>query len=203
MRTITREIRRAESLIKVGKVDEERVLLFGRFKEFVCQGSYYPYSQHSILFENLFEDDLFLANKLCISESSVRKLRSNLSQALYDKVGYDVVDKILFGDSLEMRSVTEVLDLAEMDVSVSDLVPWELVRFIDSQSDVSSEKTYDIGDFELELSFLRKHLLKTIKTEALDCDLDKLRFLLTRLRGESLNSDVDKYILKNLLFKKN
>lgn len=203
MRTITREIRRAESMIKVGKVDEGRVLLFDRFREFVSQGSYYPYTQHNILFGNLFEDDIVLANKLCISESSVRKLRSNLSQALYDKMGYDVVDKILFGDELDMRSVKESLDLAEMDVSVSDLVPWELVRFIDSQADVESEKTYDVGDFELELAFLRRHLLKTIKTEALDCDLDKLRFLLTRLRGESFSSDVDKYILKSLLFKKN
>lgn len=203
MRTITREIRRAESLIKVGKVDDERVQLFERFRGFVSEGSYYPYTQHKILFENIFEDDLVLATKLCISESSVRKLRSNLSQALYDKMGYDIVDKILFGDSLDMRSVQESLDLAEMEVTVSDLVPWELVRFIDSQADVESEKTYEVGDFELELAFLRRHLLKAIKTEALECDLDKLRFLLSRLRGGSFSSQVDKYILKNLLFKKN
>ena len=201
MRTVTREIKRAEALIKVGRVSEERVALFERFKDYVVGGSYYPYTQHDILFKNLFEDDIVLASKLCISEVSVRKLRSNLSQALYDKLGYDVVDKILFGDDLDMRSVNESLSLAEIDVSVSDLVPWELIKFIDTQVDIDSENTYDIGDFELELSFLKRHLLKTIKTEALECDLDKLRFLLSELRNASYDSKVDRYILKNLLFK--
>ena len=203
MRTIVREIRRAESLIRVGKVSDDRLVLFNRFKDFVVGGSYYNYIQHSTLFDNLFEDDIVLANKLCISEASVRKVRSNLSQALYDKMGYDVVDKILFGSDLDMRSVEESLDLAEIDVSVADILPWELVKFVDNQADSESENSYDIGDFDRELAFLRKHQIKRIKSEALDCDMDKLRFLLSRLRGVKFDSDVDKYILKNLLFNKN
>ena len=203
MRTIVREIRRAESMIKIGKVDEDRLTLFERLKDYVVSGSYFPYSQGKILFDNLFEYDIVLANKLGISEASVRKLRSNLSQALYDKLGYDVVDKILFGSEADLRSVDETLSLAEIDVNLSDLFSWELLQFISNQTSDEVVGSYDIGEFELELAFLKRYLLISMKRDALDCDLSKLRFILDRLKGGSAHSSVDKYILKSLLFNKN
>ena len=200
MRTVVREIKRAESLIKVGKVSEERISLFERFKGYVVEGKYFSYAQHDVLFNNLFEEDLVLASKLCVSEAAVRKIRSNLSQALYKTVGYDIVDKILFGEEWELSEVSKTLDLAEIDISVPELFPWELLQFISTQAE-ESENKYEIGEFDRELAFLRKYLLKSIKTDALSCDLDKLKFVIESLKSGECDSDVNKYIVKNLLFK--
>lgn len=200
MRTVVREIKRAESMIKVGKLSEERVALFERFKGYVLEGKYFSYAQHDVLFSNLLEDDIVLASKLCISEAAVRKIRSNLSQALYKCVGYDIVDKILFGEDWELAEVSKTLDLAEIHISVSELFPWELLRFVSSQSE-EPDNTYEIGEFDKELLFLRKFLLKSMKTEALACDVDKLNFIIESLKSGECDSDINKYIVKLLLFK--
>ena len=202
MRTVVREIKRAESLIKIGKVSEERIVLFERFRNYVVEGKYFSYVQHDILFNNLFEEDLVLASKLCVSEAAVRKIRSNLSQSLYKTVGYDVVDKILFGEDWELSEVSKTLDLADIDISAQELFPWELLRFVSSQAE-ENDNSYEIGDFDRELVFLRKYLLKSMKTDALSCDLDKLNFIIKRLKSGECDSKVNKYIVKNLLFNEN
>ena len=200
MRTIIREINRGESIIRLGGISEERVALFNRFKDYVVRGSYFSYSKHDILFSHLFDNDIVLASKLDVSDMAVRKLRSTLSHELYKAVGADVVDKILWGSECELRDVTKTLDLAEIELSVSDMFPAELLKFVRDQSE-GNESTYEIGDFDKELGFFKKFLMKSIKTEALDCDINKLGFILRSLSTGAWDSQTNKYIVDRLLFK--
>lgn len=200
MRTIVREINRGESIIRLGGISEERVALFNRFKDYVVRGSYFSYSKHDILFSHLFDNDIVLASKLDVSDMAVRKLRSTLSQELYKAVGADVVDKILWGSESELRDVTKTLDLAEIELSVSDMFPAELLKFVRDQS-AGDENTYEIGDFDRELGFFKKFLMKSMKTEALDCDMSKLGFILRSLSTGTWDSQTNKYIVDRLLFK--
>lgn len=200
MRTIVREINRGESIIRLGGISEERVALFNRFKDYVVRGSYFSYSKHDILFSHLFDNDIVLASKLDVSDMAVRKLRSTLSQELYKAVGTDVVDKILWGSESELRDVTKTLDLAEIELSVSDMFPAELLKFVRDQS-AGDENTYEIGDFDRELGFFKKFLMKSMKTEALDCDMSKLGFILRSLSTGTWDSQTNKYIVDRLLFK--
>lgn len=200
MRTIVREINRGESIIRLGGISEERVALFNRFKDYVVRGSYFSYSKHDILFSHLFDNDIVLASKLDVSDMAVRKLRSTLSKELYKAVGADVVDKILWGSESELRDVTKTLDLAEIELSVSDMFPAELLKFVRDQS-AGDENTYEIGDFDRELGFFKKFLMKSMKTEALDCDMSKLGFILRSLSTGTWDSQTNKYIVDRLLFK--
>lgn len=200
MRTIVREINRGESIIRLGGISEERVALFNRFKDYVVRGSYFSYSKHDILFSHLFDNDIVLASKLDVSDMAVRKLRSTLSQELYKAVGADVVDKILWGSESELRDVIKTLDLAEIELSVSDMFPAELLKFVRDQS-AGDENTYEIGDFDRELGFFKKFLMKSMKTEALDCDMSKLGFILRSLSTGTWDSQTNKYIVDRLLFK--
>lgn len=200
MRTIVREISRGESIIRLGGISEERVALFNRLKDYVVRGSYFSYSKHDILFSHLFDNDIVLANKLDVSDMAVRKLRSTLSQELYKAVGADIVDKILWGSEYELRDVTKTLDLAEIELSVADMFPAELLKFVRDQS-AGNENTYEIGDFDKELNFFKKFLMKSMKTEALDCDINKLGFILRSLSTGTWDSQTNKYIVDRLLFK--
>lgn len=200
MRTIVREISRGESIIRLGGISEERVALFNRFKDYVVRGSYFSYSKHDILFSHLFDNDIVLASKLDVSDMAVRKLRSTLSQELYKAVGADIVDKILWGSEYELRDVATTLDLAEIELSVADMFPAELLKFVRDQS-AGNENTYEIGDFDKELGFFKKFLMKSMKTEALDCDVNKLGFILRSLSTGTWDSQINKYIVDRLLFK--
>ncbi len=200
MRTIVREISRGESIIRLGGISEERVALFNRLKDYVVRGSYFSYSKHDILFSHLFDNDIVLASKLDVSDMAVRKLRSTLSQELYKAVGADIVDKILWGSEYELRDVTKTLDLAEIELSVADMFPAELLKFVRDQS-AGNENTYEIGDFDKELNFFKKFLMKSMKTEALDCDINKLGFILRSLSTGTWDSQTNKYIVDRLLFK--
>lgn len=200
MRTIVREISRGESIIRLGGISEERVALFNRFKDYVVRGSYFSYSKHDILFSHLFDNDIVLASKLDVSDMAVRKLRSTLSQELYKAVGADIVDKILWGSEYELRDVATTLDLAEIELSVADMFPAELLKFVRDQS-AGNENTYEIGDFDKELGFFKKFLMKSMKTEALDCDINKLGFILRSLSTGTWDSQTNKYIVDRLLFK--
>lgn len=200
MRTIVREISRGESIIRLGGISEERVALFNRFKDYVVRGSYFSYSKHDILFSHLFDNDIVLASKLDVSDMAVRKLRSTLSQELYKTVGVDIVDKILWGSEYELRDVATTLDLAEIELSVADMFPAELLKFVRDQS-AGNENTYEIGDFDKELGFFKKFLMKSMKTEALDCDINKLGFILRSLSTGTWDSQTNKYIVDRLLFK--
>lgn len=200
MRTIVREISRGESIIRLGGISEERVALFNRFKDYVVRGSYFSYSKHDILFSHLFDNDIVLASKLDVSDMAVRKLRSTLSKELYKAVGVDIVDKILWGSEYELRDVTTTLDLAEIELSVADMFPAELLKFVRDQS-IGNENTYEIGDFDKELGFFKKFLMKSMKTEALDCDVNKLGFILRSLSTGTWDSQTNKYIVDRLLFK--
>lgn len=200
MRTIVREISRGESIIRLGGISEERVALFNRFKDYVVRGSYFSYSKHDILFSHLFDNDIVLASKLDVSDMAVRKLRSTLSQELYKTVGVDIVDKILWGSEYELRDVATTLDLAEIELSVADMFPAELLKFVRDQS-AGNENSYEIGDFDKELGFFKKFLMKSMKTEALDCDVNKLGFILRSLSTGTWDSQINKYIVDRLLFK--
>lgn len=200
MRTIVREISRGESIIRLGGISEERVTLFNRFKDYVVRGSYFSYSKHDILFSHLFDNDIVLASKLDVSDMAVRKLRSTLSQELYKTVGVDIVDKILWGSEYELRDVATTLDLAEIELSVADMFPAELLKFVRDQS-AGNENSYEIGDFDKELGFFKKFLMKSMKTEALDCDVNKLGFILRSLSTGTWDSQINKYIVDRLLFK--
>lgn len=200
MRTIVREISRGESIIRLGGISEERVALFNRFKDYVVRGSYFSYSKHDILFSHLFDNDIVLASKLDVSDMAVRKLRSTLSQELYKTVGVDIVDKILWGSEYELRDVATTLDLAEIELSVADMFPAELLKFVRDQS-AGNKNSYEIGDFDKELGFFKKFLMKSMKTEALDCDINKLGFILRSLSTGTWDSQTNKYIVDRLLFK--
>lgn len=199
MRTVVREIKKTEGQIKLGVIDSNRVEVFERFKEFVVEGKYFSYGQKDILLENLFEEDEVLAYKLGVSTMAVRKLKSALSKAVYDKLGYEVINKILFGTEDELKQVSEALVLADFNVKSTDVVPRDLLDFVHNQTE-GNVATFEVSELSAEIAFLRKYSLKAMKTEALSCDMAKLRFVLDKLDRSDFGSSLDKELVRKILF---
>lgn len=199
MRTVTREVKKVQAQIKLGVVDANRVEVFERFVEFVSEGKYFSYAQKDVLLANLFEEDEVLAYNLGVSTMAVRKLRSTLSRAVYAKLGYDVVDKILFGSESDLKDVSDALILADFNVRSSDVVPRDLLDFIKHHTS-DSETSFELFELSTEIAFLKKYSLKAMKTEALSCDMDKLRFVVDKLDSSDFGSSLDKDLVRKLLF---
>lgn len=199
MRTVVREIKKAEAMIKINNFEQSRLDVFERFREFVVEGKYFCYAQKDVFFKNLFDDDMVLAYKLGVSEMAVRKLNSRLSSVIYEKFGSTVFDDIFFGDEDRVEKISSSLTLAEFDLKSADLVPIELFTFIKNQCE-DENKSFSFESLTNELSFLKKFSLRSIKTEALNCDMEKLNFILGRLDKSNYSDCVDVGILKGLLF---
>lgn len=185
------------------KLHEDRVIAFSRLKDYLLSGVYTSYRHKDEFLSVMLSEHIplgkiteVIANRLGISENTVRISRFRMSEEAYSKVGRDVFNIILHGNAEELERLHKDFDILECGVS-SEWFPFECSRIVKEMSH-SVQQDYDLSECSAELDILylyslpRFHNLLDYET----INANKMKYLLQILEDSKtqMYSDVMRLI---------
>jgi hypothetical protein len=195
-KTIFREVSFIEySLNEPKNLDalyHERVTVFGRLKDFLIGGSYTSYRHKDEFLKAMLSEsipygmeDKVIASRVGISENAVRLSRVRMSEDAFSKVGRDIVQKILLGDSQVLKQLNQDFDVLKCGTSMNSWFPFEYSEII-RNTDFPPHEDFELPACSAELetlyAFSLPNFRKLLADDVIDCD--KMGFLL-RVLGDS------------------
>ena len=180
-------------------VEAFRLEAFKRLRSFVYEGSFSGYNKKDLLCKTAFWSEDKASKALDLKPVSLRRLRSQYTDACLSVIGEDAFDKIMFGSFKDVAILMQLCSTYSKTKSlgVSSLFPQELVSLIE-RSTLDENAVYLLEDCKAEMTLL--HWLSILKYAELinAVDVDKLNYLLRVLDGECGKSS-DRVLLMQLL----
>lgn len=164
-------------------MNDKRYELMQRLSDYVYSGDYSTYRYKEIVLQNWTLSNELLAYKIGITQGRLRAIRSQFSNEIEKRVGSDIIDNILKNTESSLLKAEKVLDTVEVDCTVANLFPTEVVKYIKERSNGDIE--YELKDCINEVKFLKKHSMFTIKNEIADLDVNKINYLLRVLNYDT------------------
>lgn len=174
-----------------------------KLENFVYSGSYSGY-KNKTLFLSLEMDrksDDYIAHALSISVAGVRQTRRRISDELYETLGEDVVDRILYGDEHACDLVVENISIICSTNNNNFLLFDAETRLRDSYIGDSSA-SFNLLECKNELIFLSLFSIERFSNLASSLDSEKINYLLRLLSGETNKPEERFVVLKYLNSKK-
>ena len=182
-----------------GGVAEFRLEAYKRLRAFVYGGSFSSYAKKELLCKTAFWSEAKASSALGLKPVSLRRLRSQYTEACLSVIGEDAFDKVMYGS---VRDISILLNICSVysktkSLGVSSLFPQELISIIE-RSTLDANAEYSLEDCKAEMTLL--HWLSVLKyTELVNAvDTDKLNYLLRILNGE-VGKSSDRVLLMQLL----
>lgn len=187
MATFFRQIevfeKRLERNITIEKYDE-RMKLFSDLKAWLPKGGLVKKPQHKYILENLDMDNEFLSAHTGISVAGIKVFKSRLSKTLKDLFGDDFCESIC-GSVKEYKYAQKIFDIVSDSIRAEDIIDSTLVVKIRANMYDGFAMQYDMKDCVNEIKLLKKYSLQNIMADYMNCDIDKLCFLLRVLEGSN------------------
>lgn len=161
-------------------------------RQYILEGSFTRYKKANLLLGYWGETDSYTANMIGMKEGTVRVTRRNLSNELYELLGYDFFSIIGVGDKKAITEGRNRLGLVLMGTSADSFLYREFINSMNTSSEHS--EIVDIKSCAMEIQFLEKHSKTTIEKELSMLDKNKLAFLIRVLNNES-GSALNRYNL--------
>lgn len=185
------------------KVLEDRDRQLGEFynnlKKFVDSGKYSSYSKKEGLLSCIDMSDSEASEVLGSTPGSIRVSRRNMSNELYETLGYDFFELLLNGDKDGLEEAKERLDYADNGFSASSFIGRDVTSLVRSEYNRNigkeEEVTYSLDDCLSEIAFLKDHSLKVIEGEFSLLDFRKVMYLLDILDGKEGTYKNYKYLV--------
>lgn len=145
-------------------------------------------------------NDEVIGMKMNIKENSVRLIRKNISDELYDLLGDDFFE--LFEDFEKNESIIEkkVFMLEHLSkgkvLSVAEEIPLDVYSMIRTELRGTELYDFNLDDCKGEINFLRRYSRQNIIGDLHELNLEKVRFLLEVAEGKAGSLDTQYEIFK-------
>lgn len=151
-------------------------------KTYVMQGNFTRYKKVKELLKYWGQTDSYVSKVTGMKEGTVRVTRRNLSNELYEKLGYDFFTVTSDGSSNALKEGMFRLSLAKKEISSDKYLYNELIDEINRNSEPRSD--IDITSCTSEIQFLYRHSRRNIEKEMSMLDKEKLAYIIKMLDNE-------------------
>lgn len=152
-------------------------------KGFVMTGSFTNYKKVKVLLNYWGYPDNYVSKMTGMKEPTVRVARRNLSNELYELLGYDFFEVVGIGDKKAIEEGRERLNLAKKGFSADSFLSHDLIQSICSRAKIIDD--VDITSCGFEIQFLVRHSKQSLEKEMSMLDIDKLAYLIRLLNNET------------------
>lgn len=119
-----------------------------------------------------------------ISSGTVRYNRKSLSDALYERFGYDFFEILTQGDKVALTSLATLVDMQVNSVTARSVVPDSVLQSIDLLDSVESIVGLTVGDCVEEVLFLKEFSSSALEGRLSKLNKTKLNYLVSLLNQE-------------------
>lgn len=120
-----------------------------------------------------------------MKEAAIRVARRNLSNSLYEILGYDFFTVVGEGSKKAISEGRARLNLAKRGFRAEEFIPSDVLRGILSKAEVGSGEDIDVTSCGAEIQFLVRHSKQNIEYEMSKLDINKLVYLIKMLNNEA------------------
>lgn len=177
----------------LNKTEPLRLKTLDLLKSFVYEGSYSKYRNKSLFLTLEDEPDKVIAHKLNMTVAGVRQARKRLSEDVFKVLGYDVVDKILYGDIRSCSLISDNLNLLRDSSNDDEFILYEIKERIEGSYIGDGTSTFNLLDCKNEMLFLSLFTVNRFSDFLSNLDSEKINYLLRLLNGRVDNTE-DKFI---------
>ena len=177
----------------LNKTEPLRLKTLDLLKSFVYEGSYSKYRNKSLFLTLEDEPDKVIAHKLNMTVAGVRQARKRLSEDAFKILGYDVVDKILYGDIRSCSLISDNLNLLRDSSNDDEFILYEIKERIEGSYIGDGTSTFNLLDCKNEMLFLSLFTVNRFSDFLSNLDSEKINYLLRLLDGRVDNTE-DKFI---------
>lgn len=177
----------------LNKTEPLRLKTLDLLKSFVYEGSYSKYRNKSLFLTLEDEPDKVIAHKLNMTVAGVRQARKRLSEDVFKVLGYDVVDKILYGDIRSCSLISDNLNLLRDSSNDDEFILYEIKERIEGSYIGDGTSTFNLLDCKNEMLFLSLFTVNRFSDFLSNLDSEKINYLLRLLDGRVDNTE-DKFI---------
>lgn len=177
----------------LNKTEPLRLKTLDLLKSFVYEGSYSKYRNKSLFLTLEDEPDKVIAHKLNMTVAGVRQARKRLSEDAFKVLGYDVVDKILYGDIRSCSLISDNLNLLRDSSNDDEFILYEIKERIEGSYIGDGTSTFNLLDCKNEMLFLSLFTVNRFSDFLSNLDSEKINYLLRLLDGRVDNTE-DKFI---------
>lgn len=181
------------------KSDSFRYKALNKLDNFVYSGSYSGYKNRT-LFLSLEMDnksDEYIAHAMSMSVAGVRQTRRRISDELYDTLGSDVVDRILYGDEHACDLIIENIDVID-STSNSNFILYDVESRLRDSYIGDGSSSFDLLSCKDEMIFLSLFTIERFSNLASSLDSEKINYLLRLIAGETENT-ADRFVVLKYL----
>lgn len=177
----------------LNKTEPLRLKTLDLLKSFVYEGSYSKYRNKSLFLTLEDEPDKVIAHKLNMTVAGVRQARKRLSEDAFKVLGYDVIDKILYGDIRSCSLISDNLNLLRDSSNDDEFILYEIKERIEGSYIGDGTSTFNLLDCKNEMLFLSLFTVNRFSDFLSNLDSEKINYLLRLLDGRVDNTE-DKFI---------
>ena len=167
--------------------NEEAYALLVKVNKFVDEGSYVKSKRRKqfLGFRFLPEDEI--AQTMGITNASVRRLRMEVSNILFELFSEKFFDILYSGNIEKCKSIFSIVS---GELSLEEICSYSVSLLISKIP--SKEKEFEVGECFEELKFLAKHSNQVMNKELKDLDKEKLAYLVKLSKdGRELRKKVE------------
>lgn len=188
-------IRNGQSYLTETGLDKSqgfRLKTLNLLEDFVYGGSYTKYRNKDLFLSMETYDDKFIARKLNMTVAGVRQTRKRLSEEVYNLLGNDVIERILYGDEHACELVSDNIMLLKTSSNEEFVLSEIKERLVNAYiGDGSSE--FNLRDCKNEMTFLSLFTISRFSSLVEKLDSEKLNYIIRLLDGQVKNVD-DRFI---------
>ena len=173
------------------KINNLRRKTLNLLKDYVYEGSYTKYKNKDLFLSLEPYDDKIISKKLSMSVEGVRQTRRRLSEEVYKLLGYDVVDRILYGDEHSCSLINDNLML--LNSLDAEFIISEIKDRINFSYIGDGSLSFDLRECKDEMTFLSLFTLSRFTDFVGKLDSEKLNYIIRLLDGKTDNSG-DRFI---------
>lgn len=184
MVTFFRRLNRAERIIRAdtdNPLYEERVDLLDRVNKYILSCNFIKKPQHKFVIQNSDAEVSYLIKETGMSKSGIMSFRQRASKQLTDQFGVEFFD-YLIGDKSQLELAQTIFFIIENNLKAEDIVNSSLISNIRKRDD-GYKNVFDVKDCVNEIKLLIKYSNQQMLADIMECDIDKLVFLVQAIEG--------------------
>lgn len=155
----------------------------GELKEIIKEGNFTTYKKAKLLLSYWGETDKYTSKMTGLSESTVRVVRRNMSNTLYEKLGHDFFDVVNTHNKNAVKECAFRVRLLENKMDARYYIPRDILDIINSNKVIENDNI-SVTDCGKEIQFLLSHSKLAIEREISTLDINKLSYIIGMLDNE-------------------
>lgn len=172
------------------ELKSERIELLNELRNYMKHSSFISNSEQKFIIEHYDADYNWLKAKTGYSLSGVKVFKNRFSAKMEKLLGKDFCS-CLVGSVKEFKCAARIFHMVADNIQSDDIIDRALVDRIHQCSSGYAD-TYDLKDCVAEIKFLQKYSNYQMLQDFVECDSDKLVYLLSIIETSDVVSVVDR-----------